>query len=104
MKYNKELAEQFGIEPGPDAPRELVKVDFIPVPPDVEVLSQEKVSVDATSEDRISFILKEEMEELGMRLEKFGVAFTAPQKQDVIDYAMSRLIGYGGGGAIARRQ
>jgi hypothetical protein len=106
LKPNKELAEQFGIDPNPDPPRELVKVEYIPVPPDSEhpePPARRTEVVSATPEDRISTILAEEMDELGVRLARFGVAFTAPQKQDVVDYTMSRLMGFGGGGAIARR-
>jgi hypothetical protein len=107
LKYNKEIAEQFGIEPGADPPRELVKVASIPVPPDVdepEAPARGKTTVDAGPEDRLVLVLKEEMDELEVRLARFGVAFTGSQKQDVVDYTMSRLMGYGGGGAIARRQ
>jgi hypothetical protein len=106
LKYNKEIAEQFGIEPGADPPRELVKVASIPVPPDVDEPEAPALwkTVDAGTEDRLVLVLKEEMDELEVRLARFGVAFTGSQKQDVVDYTMSRLMGYGGGGAIARRQ
>jgi hypothetical protein len=106
IKHNADLAEQFGINVGPDPPRQLVKVDFIPTPLDVEQpesSSRGKKTVDANPEDSVITILREEMDELRVRLERFGVPFTAAQQQDVVDYAMSRLMGYGGGGAIARR-
>jgi hypothetical protein len=106
LKHNADLAEQFGIVPGPDPPRELVKVDHIPTPPDVEMPeapARGKKAVDANPEDSVITILREEMDELRIRLERFGVPFTSAQQQDVVDYAMSRLMGYGGGGAIARR-
>ena len=104
MKFNAELAEQFGITPGADPPRELVKVDFIPTPTDVDLPETPvRGQTPETSEDRIVAILREELDELGSRLARFGVPFTPQQQQDVLDYTLARLMGYGGGGAVAKR-
>jgi hypothetical protein len=106
MKFNQELADQFGITPGADPPRELVKVASIPTPPDVEqptAPGRREEIVEAQSEERIVLIIREEMDELGERLARFGILFNANQKQTVLDYTMSVLAGYGGGGAVARR-
>src|SRR5689334_1214684 len=101
LKHNQELADQFGINPGADAPRELVQVDNIPDPPSVDVPvapGRREETVEAQSEDRIVLIIREEMDELGERLARFGVLFNANQKQTLVDYTMSVLAGYGGGG------
>ena len=106
LKANKDLAEQFGIDPNPDPPRELVKVEYIPIPPDSEhpeAPTRRSETVVLPPEDRIVAILAEELDELGTRLARFGVSFSSAQKQDVLDYAMSRLMGFGGGGTLARR-
>ena len=105
MKFNNELAEQFDITPGQDPPRETVQVDHIPTPVEVAdaTRGRKQEAVELGSEDRVANIVAEEMDELGTRLEKFGVRFDAGQKQTVVDYAMSVLAGYGGGGAIGRR-
>ncbi len=106
LKANEKLAEQFGISIGPDAPRELVKIANIPTPPDVEnpvAPGRREEVVEAQSEDRIVLIIREEMDELGERLARFGILFNANQKQTVLDYTLSVLSGYGGGGALARR-
>jgi hypothetical protein len=105
MKYNKEIAEQFGIVPGPDPPRELVQVQSIPVPPDVEQATARGHAVsDQVPEDSIANVLREEAQELSSRLERYGVAFPPQAQQQLVDYAMAILSGYVGGGAIARRQ
>jgi len=107
MKFNQELAEQFGITPGADPPRELVKVAHIPTPPDVEqptAPDRKGNPVEENPEELIVNVLREEMDELSTRLKRFGVHFNPSQQQTVVDYTMSVLAGYGGGGAIARRQ
>lgn len=110
LKWNKNLAETFGIQPAidtPEAPREIVKVDYLPTPPDVELPSapdrRSKPSGE-NPEDIIANILKEEAEELGIRLARFGVAFTSAQQQSFVDYGMAILTGLTGGGAVGRRQ
>lgn len=107
MKFNQELADQFGITPGADPPRELVHVDNIPTPPDVEqptAPGRREEVVEAQSEERIVLIIREEMDELGERLARFGVLFNANQKQSMVDYAMSVLGGYAAGGAFSGRR
>ena len=106
LKANEKLAERFGINIGPDTPRELVKVANLPTPPDVEnpvAPGRREEVVEAQSEDRIVLVIREEMDELGERLARFGILFNAHQKQSVVDYIFSALAGYGGGGAIGRR-
>ena len=104
LKANAELAETFGINLGPDPLRELVQVASIPTPPDVEQPAAPGPIVEAQSEDRIVLVIREEMDELGERLARFGVGFNANQKQSVVDYVLAALGGYVGGGAIGRRQ
>jgi len=101
LKHNRELAETFGINTEPDPPRELVQVAHIPTPaPEEPPLGKQPAE---ESEDRILIILREEMEELAVRLKRFGVQFTPSQQQSMIDYGMAVLAGAVGGGAIARR-
>jgi hypothetical protein len=112
LKYNQELADTFGIHPSveaPEPPRELVRVDHIPVPPDADNppapprgKKNEDVVMDA-SEDRLVLILREEMEELSERLKRFGIRFDASAQQSMVDYGMAVLAGAVGGGAVARR-
>lgn len=107
LKANPKLAEQFGIIPGADPPRELVHVQSLPDPPasDTPVApGRREEFVEAQSEDRVAQIVREEMDELSTRLRRFGVEFNPSQQQTVVDYTLSVLAGYGGGGAIARRQ
>lgn len=106
LKHNQELADQFGITPGADPPRELVHVQVLPDPPasDTPVApGRREETVEAQSEDRIVEIIREEMDELSTRLRRFGIQFNPSQQQTVLDYTMSVLGGYAGGGAIARR-
>ena len=110
LKYNKEMAEQFGISPNePDAPRELVKVESLPDPIEVDKRPtrgrpaprrEEPLNID----EAVLTILRDEMEELGVRLDRFSVKLTAGMKQDMIDHAFALLGGFvQGGGAIASR-
>jgi hypothetical protein len=104
LKGNAELASAFDIGDAP--PRELVKVDYLPDPPDVQVpgpaAPERETALDL--DDTIAKILREEAEELGMRLARFGVRFDPRMKQEMIDHGMALLAGAVGGGAIARRQ
>src|SRR5690242_21777556 len=118
LKYKQDLADAFGITPAvdaPEAPRETVKVDFLPDPPGTEIVeaaqsarrhtrSTEKVNID----EAVMNILREEAEEIRIRLERFGVAFNPQMQQDLVDhvYSMLAMNGQGiqvGGGALARR-
>jgi hypothetical protein len=104
LKHNAKLAEQFGITPGADRPRELVKVAHIPTPPpEVDQLSSPEEEA-MVAGDAVSNVVREEVEELGTRLKRFGINFNPSQQQTVVDYTMSVLAGFGGGGALARRQ
>lgn len=105
LKFNSKIAEQFGIQPAIDAPenpRELVKVDHIPVPPTEQPTARGQ-NPPMNPEERVLAILREEAEEIGIRLEKFGVPFGPPAQQQLVDYGMAILSGLVGGGAIARR-
>jgi hypothetical protein len=113
LRYNQKIADQFGVMPAVDAaepPRELVRVDHIPTPPDVEApqappRGQRKAPVvDENPEDRVAIILREELSELAERLHRFGVRFDAPMQQSMFDYGMAVLAGAVGGGAIGSRQ
>jgi hypothetical protein len=115
LKYNREMAEQFGITPASDAPepewREFVKADSLPDPPaDAPVDTPEsrarnrKQVPEATSiDDAVLNIIKEEAGELAVRLERYGIQFTSAMQQDMADHTMALLTGLVGGGALARR-
>jgi hypothetical protein len=97
--------EQFGINPDiPDPPRETVKVDYLPDPPEVQIPNtprQEQSHLNL--EETVVTVCKEEFEELRFRLEKFGVQLTPAMMQDMTDHTMALLGGFVGGGARARR-
>ena len=108
MKYSQKLADAFGIQPAidvPEAPREVVAVDSIPDPPEFQApgaptpARQQSLDLDET----VHNIIRDEMDEMGLRLERYGVRCDAGQKQELIDHAMAILGGFARGGAIARR-
>lgn len=110
LKFNRELATQFGIDPNtPDPPRELVHVDRIPIPPDVAIDAQAKRGVTAAPtaeradvEDTIIHVIAEEMDELAERLERYHVTLSTAARQQLIDTALALLGGsISTGGAIA---
>ena len=108
LKYRKDLAEAFGIDPNtPDPPRELVTVDSLPDPIEIETTLKPRAPKRAEPlnvDEVVLNILREEMEEIGIRLERFGVKFQPAMKQDMIDHAFALLGGFvQGGGAIASR-
>jgi hypothetical protein len=105
LRYNKEMAEQYGINPDiPDPPRETVKVDHLPDPPEVQATGTARpAQAHVNLEETVINILKEELEELSVRLDRFGVALTPSMQQDMLDHAMALLGGFVGGGAIGRR-
>lgn len=102
LRFNRELATQFGIDPDtPDPPRELVRVDEIPTPPPVaaDAMAMRRTPTAAPAvdiESAVLHILAEEMDELAMRLDKYGIAFPSPARQQMVDTALALL-----GGAIA---
>lgn len=110
LKHNAKIAEAFGIVPGADPPRETVRVDSLPDPPDV-VLPGPRAPQRAEPinvEESVQNILREESEEISIRLNRFGVAFTPQMQQELVDhvFAMLALNAQGmaiGGGAIASR-
>lgn len=104
-KYNRELAEQFGIDPGvPDAPRQTIRVDSIPTPTEVQApRSARPAQAHVNLEEAVLNILKEEMDELSIRLERFGVSFNSSMQQEMVDFAMAVLSGMAGGGTLGRR-
>lgn len=111
FKGNAELAEQFQIND--DLVRETVVVKELPTPPATESMVQaqaarsrqpERVNLEAA----VLTIFSEAAEEVGERLEKFGIAFPPYMKQDMIDHlfallAMTQQGFLTGGGALARR-
>ena len=105
LKVNKALAERFGIDPDqPDPPRETVKVDIasLPDPPGavIQAIVPGKLPpLDA--ETAIVHVITEEMDELAVRLERFGVNFDTSRRQQMIDTAMALLAGVSPGGTIA---
>lgn len=103
-KYNAELAEQFGITPGEPGQRELVKVDRIPDPPQVQAQSARRNQSELNSEDAAVNVIREEMDELAVRLERFGVILSVPMRQQLVDTTIALLSGMiAGGGAFRGR-
>lgn len=99
------MAEQFGINPDlPDPPRETVKVDYLPDPPEVQAQETARPNqAHLNIEDTVVNVIKEELAELAVRLDRFGVLLTSGMQQDTLDYIMAELGGFVGGGAISRR-
>ena len=110
MKFNKSLAEFFGVTPAMEAPenfREVVKVDSLPDPPLTEPSGAPapQNSEAPNRDDQVAAVFREEAEEIGTRLARFGVKLHPSQKQDLADYGMALVSGnLAGGGAIARRR
>jgi hypothetical protein len=96
-----------------ERPREIVHVDLIPDLPDVvspdaptpEAAARERAHnpTRLNVEETILNILREEFDELSVRLERFGVELSAPQKQELVDYSMAVLAGMVAGGTLSRR-
>lgn len=109
FKGNQKLKEQFGIND--DFVRETVKVSELPDPPATEAMAASAPSRSPHSvnvEAAILQILQEEADEIRVRLERFGVAFTSWMQQDLVDHVLA-LISMNqqglltGGGALVRR-
>lgn len=105
LRYNKELAEQYGINPDiPDPPRETVQVERIPDPPEVVVENTARPSqANLNLEDSVVGVIREEFDELRVRLERFGVQLTPAMMSDMLDHTMALLGGFVGGGARGNR-
>jgi hypothetical protein len=112
LKYNPEVAEQFGIRPNEvDMPRELVRVESLPDPPATETVEKvvpgkrrKRTEVDPINpEEHVNNILKQEAEEIAVRLERIGIIFAPAQQQSLVDYGMAILSGIVSGGTLARR-
>jgi hypothetical protein len=110
LKGSQEMREAFGIND--DYQREVVRVDSLPDPPATEVIEAAQkgrsAPVAVNLDEAVIGILKEEGEEIRVRLERFGLVFTPYMQQAMVDqvYSMLALNGQGimvGGGAIARR-
>jgi hypothetical protein len=106
LKGSAELAAAFDIHDAP--PRELVRVESLPDPPDVVVPgapAPERESPMNIEETCIA-IFREEADELGERLKKFGIAFHPSQRQSLVDYCMALITPSAniGGGAIRGRR
>lgn len=110
LKGNRQMAEDFGVNV--DYVREIVKVDALPDPPATEVLEKvvagrkrNKPQVQQIDpEQYVMTVLREEAEEISIRLDRIGVPFGPGAQQQLVDYGMAILTGMVGGGAIARRQ
>lgn len=48
-------------------------------------------------------VIREEMDELAVRLDRFGVQLTVAGREQLVDTTFAILGGYGGGGAIPGR-
>jgi hypothetical protein len=100
------MAAAFGVTDGP--PRELVRVESLPDPPDVVIpgAPAPERETPMNIEETCIAIFREEADELGERLKKFGVAFQPSQKQSLVDYLMALITPAAGigGGAIGRRR
>jgi hypothetical protein len=106
MKGSAELAAAFDIHDAP--PRELVRVESLPDPPDAVVPGAPAPAPDTPMniEETCIAIFREEADELGERLKRFGIAFHPSQRQSLVDYCMA-LVTPGmnvSGGAVARRR
>lgn len=106
MKGNSELAAAFDVTDAP--PRELVRVESLPDPPDAVLpgAPAPERETPLNIEETCISIFREEADELGERLKRFGIAFQPSQKQSLVDYCLA-LVSPGiniGGGAIARRR
>jgi hypothetical protein len=89
----------------PDRPRELVRVEAIPTPPSIETRGPADSRVSINIEEKVLSILKEEMDDLAVRLKTYGVILNASVQQELVDLAMAMLDGgfQTGGGAIRSR-
>jgi hypothetical protein len=104
LKGNPELASAFDITEG--APRELVRVDSLPDPPE-SVLPGAPAPERETPlniDEAVANIFREEADEIGIRLARYGVPFDGRMKQELVDHGMALLTGLVGGGAIGRRR
>jgi hypothetical protein len=88
-----------------ERPRELIRVDSIPTPPSIEVRGDRSGSQSINLEEKVLSILKEEMDDLATRLERYGVKLDTRLQQELVDLAMAMLGGgfQTGGGAIRSR-
>jgi hypothetical protein len=106
LKGSAELAAAFDIHDAP--PRELVRVESLPDPPDIVVpgAPAPERETPMNIEETCIAIFREEADELATRLARFGVAFHPAQKQSLVDYLMALITPAAsiGGGAIARRR
>ncbi len=88
-----------------DRPRETVKVEHLPDPPGVQATSPSPGRVTTLNlEEQVVNILKQEMDELSTRLERFGIRFDARMQQEMVDIGLTLLSGFASsGGAISSR-
>jgi len=104
LKFNQELAEQFGITPGADAPREVVVAAELPDPPLMEhAPAAPKRETPLNVEEAVLQVMREEFDELAVRLDRFGVRLEPAMRQEMVDHAFAVLGGYALGGTLVRR-
>jgi len=104
LKGNPELAAPFDITDAP--PRELVKVDSLPDPPETVVAGAPAPERETplNIDEAVMNIFREEGEEIRVRLARFGITFDSRMQQEMVDHGMALLTGLVGGGAIGRRR
>jgi hypothetical protein len=104
MKGSAELAAAFDIHDAP--PRELVRVESLPDPPDVVVPGAPAPERDTPMDldETIVNIFREEADELSVRLKRYGVNFSPQMQQEFCDHGMALLSGLVSGGASVRRR
>jgi len=111
FKGNPELAERFGIDDS--FVRETVRVAVLPDPPLAPNIPSVQFGRDTVTptlnlDDAVTNIVREEADELGMRLSNFGLDLTLAMRQDLVDHVLALLAlsqqGFlAGGGTLARR-
>jgi hypothetical protein len=102
LKGNQELAAAFDITDG--APRELVRVDSLPDPPETVLPAAPARETPVNIDEAVANIFREEADEIGVRLKRFGIVFDTRMQQEMVDHGMALLTGLVGGGAIGRRR
>jgi hypothetical protein len=103
MSKSQETADYDPVSQNYERPRETVKVEHLPDPPGTEVLRQSK-ALSINLEEQIVNVLKEEMDELSTRLERFGIRFDSRMQQEMVDIGLTLLSGFAtSGGAISSR-
>ena len=86
-----------------DHPREIVHVDYLTDPTGTAV-SVSPGAAPVNRDEMIVNVIREEIDELAVRLDRYGVELAVAGREQLIDTALAILGGYGGGGAISGRR